>query len=113
MWRWSWRSLGCAGRKPSRSLSATLVSMGSASGSIGRPASQAGAGMREDLKTRAAERTVMIPDIALPAARRLVDRGAPGREGSDGRLFGRLINGDRSGYLGYATWRKYLKLAQG
>jgi integrase len=26
---------------------------------------------------------------------------------------GRLINGDRGGYLGYATWRKYLKLAQG
>jgi integrase len=24
-----------------------------------------------------------------------------------------LINGDRGGYLGYATWHKYLKLAQG
>jgi hypothetical protein len=42
--------------------------------------------MREDVKTRAAERTVMIPDIAMPAVRR-------------------LINGDR-GDLGYATWRK-------
>ena len=36
-----------------------------------------------------------------------------GRDRSDGRLFGRPINGDRGGYLGYATWRKYLKLAQG
>ena len=82
---------------------------------VDRTASESG-GRRdvcEDLKTRAAERTVMIPDIALPAVRRLVDRGAPGRERSDGRLFGRLINSDRGGYLVYATWRKYLKLAQG
>jgi integrase len=28
-------------------------------------------------------------------------------------MYGRLINGDRGGYLGYATWRTYLKLAQG
>lgn len=44
---------------------------------------------------------------------RLVDRGAQGRERSEGKLYSRLINGDRGGYLGYATWRKYLKLAQG
>src|SRR5580704_6930317 len=69
--------------------------------------------IRQDLKTRAAERTVMIPDIAMPAVRRLADRGAPGREHSDGRLYGRLINGDRGGYLGYAMWRRYLKFAQG
>ena len=50
---------------------------------------------------------------AVPAARRLVERGDRGRERSDSRLFGRLINGDRGGYLGYATWRKYLKFAQG
>ena len=25
----------------------------------------------------------------------------------------RLINGDRGGFLGYATWRKYLALAHG
>jgi integrase len=69
--------------------------------------------VREDMKTRAAVRTVMIPDIAMPAVRRLADRGAPGRERSHGSLYDRLINGDRGGYLGYATWRKYLKLAQG
>jgi integrase len=82
---------------------------------IDRTASESGGrrDVREDMKTRAAERTVMIPDIAMPAMRRLGDRGAPGREQSDGRLYGRLINGDRGGYLGYATWRKYLKFAQG
>jgi hypothetical protein len=29
------------------------------------------------------------------------------------RLYGRLISGDRGGYLGYAMWRRYVKLAQG
>ena len=33
--------------------------------------------------------------------------------GAYSKLYSRLINGDRGGYLGYATWRKYLKLAQG
>jgi integrase len=82
---------------------------------IDRTASESGGrrDIRETLKTRSAERTVMIPDIAMPAIHRLTDRGVPGRERSDGRLYGRLINGDRGGYLGYATWRKYLKLAQG
>jgi integrase len=82
---------------------------------IDRTASESGGrrDVREDMKTRAAERTVMIPDIAMPAIRRLADRGAPGRASSDGRLYSRLINGDRGGYLGYATWRKYLKFAQG
>jgi len=82
---------------------------------IDRTASESGGrrDVREDMKTRAAERTVMIPDIAMPAIRRLADRGAPGRASSDGRLHGRLINGDRGGYLGYATWRKYLRFAQG
>jgi integrase len=82
---------------------------------IDRTASESGGrrDVREDMKTRAAERTVMIPDIAMPAVRRLADRGASGRERSDGRLYGRLINGDRGGYMGYATWRKYLKFAQG
>jgi hypothetical protein len=56
--------------------------------------------VREDMKTRAAERTVMIPDIAMPAVRRLADRGAAGHERSDGRLYSRLINGDRGGYMG-------------
>jgi integrase len=82
---------------------------------IDRTASESGGrrDVRENMKTRAAARTVMIPDIAMPAVRRLVDRGAQGREQSDGGLYGRLINGDRGGYLGYATWRKHLKLAQG
>ena len=82
---------------------------------IDRTASESGGrrDVRDDLKTRAAERTVMIPDIAMPAVRRLAERGAPGRDHSDGRLYGRLINGDRGGYLGYAMWRRYLKLAQG
>jgi Phage integrase family len=55
----------------------------------------------------------MIPDIAMPAVRRLADRGAPGRQRSDGTLYSRLVNGDRGGYLGYAMCRRYLKLAQG
>lgn len=49
----------------------------------------------------------------MPAVRRLVEKGAPGREASGGKHYGRLINGDRGGYLGYATWRKYLRLAHG
>lgn len=69
--------------------------------------------IRQDMKTRAAVRTVMIPDIAMAAARRLAERGAPCRERTGNRLYARLVNGDRGGYLGYATWRKYLKLAHG
>jgi len=42
--------------------------------------------VREDMKSRAAVRTVMIPDIAMPAVRRLVERGARGRERSQGAL---------------------------
>jgi integrase len=82
---------------------------------IDRTASESGGrrDIREDLKTRAAERTVMIPDIAMPAVRRLVARGAPGRDRSNGTSYGRLINGDRGGYLGYAMWRRYLRLAHG
>jgi integrase len=82
---------------------------------IDRTASESGGrrDVRQDMKTRAAERTVMIPDIAMPAVRRPANRGAPGREHSGGRLYGRLINGDRGGYLGYAMWRRYLKFAQG
>lgn len=82
---------------------------------VDRTASESGGrrDIREDLKTRAAERTVMIPDIAMPAVRRLATRGAPGRECSNGTTYSRLINGDRGGYLGYAMWRRYLKLAHG
>jgi integrase len=82
---------------------------------IDRTASESGGrrDIREDLKTRAAERTVMIPDIAMPAVGRLADLGTPGRERSNGTAYSRLINGDRGGYLGYAMWRRYLKLAHG
>lgn len=91
------------------------VSLEDQSMTIERTASESGGrrDVRDDMKTRAAVRTVMIPDIAMPAVRRLIDRGAAGREQSDGRLYARLINGDRGGYFGYATWRKYLSLAHG
>jgi integrase len=82
---------------------------------IDRTASESGGrrDIRADMKTRAAVRTVMIPDIAMPAVRRLAERGAPGRERSHDALYGRLINGDRGGYLSYGLWRRYLRLAQG
>ncbi len=82
---------------------------------IERTASESGGrhDVREDMKTRAAVRTVMIPDIAMPPVRRLAERGAAGREKSGGRLYSRLINGERGGYLGYAMWRRYLSLAHG
>jgi integrase len=47
---------------------------------------------------------------------RLSGIGRPGfatRARTEGRLYGRLINGERGGYLGYAMWRRYLKLAHG
>jgi integrase len=82
---------------------------------VDRTASESGGrrDIRTDLKTRAAERVVAIPDIAMPAVRRLVDRGAAGRVHSQGKLYTRLANGERGGYLGYAMWRRYLKLAHG
>jgi integrase len=49
----------------------------------------------------------------MPAVRRLAESGSAGRELSQGKLYARLINGERDGYLGYAMWRRYLKLAQG
>jgi integrase len=82
---------------------------------VDRTASESGGkrDIRNDLKTRAAERVVAIPDIAMPAVRRLADRGGKGRELSDGNRYARLINGERGGYLGYAMWRRYLALAHG
>ena len=82
---------------------------------VDRTASESGGrrDVRQDMKSRAAVRLVMIPDIAMPSVRRLLERGAVGREQSGGQLYSRLINGDRGGYLGYATWRKYLVLAHG
>jgi len=82
---------------------------------VDRTASESGGkrDVRADLKTRAGERVVAIPDIAIPAVKRLVESGASGRELSTGRLYNKLINGERGGYLGYAMWRRYLKLAHG
>jgi integrase len=82
---------------------------------VDRTASESGGrrDVRQDMKTRAAERVVVIPDVAMPAVRRLVERGAAGREQSGGKRYGRLINGRRGGYLGYAMWRRYLALAHG
>jgi integrase len=82
---------------------------------IDRTASESGGrrDIRNDLKSRAAERIVAIPNIALPAVQRLLDSGAKGREASDGARFSRLVNGERGGYLGYAMWRRYLTLARG
>jgi integrase len=82
---------------------------------LDRTASESGGrrDIRDEMKTPAAVRTASIPDIAMPAVRRLLARGEKGRKASEGRLHSRLVNGDRGGYLGYATWRKYLALAQG
>ena len=49
----------------------------------------------------------------MPAVKRLVGSGAQGREISTGKLFTRLVSGERGGYLGYAMRRRYLKLAHG
>jgi integrase len=94
---------------------AANVDLESQSMLIDRTASESGGrrDVRDEMKTRAAERVAMIPDIAVPAVRRLLERGEAGRERSGGRLYSRLINGDRGGYLGYATWRKYLRFAHG
>ena len=81
---------------------------------INRTASESGGRRdpREDAKTSAGVR-VVAPDIAMPAVRRLLQRGAQGRELSAGQLYSRLANGDRGGYLSYSVWRRYLKLAHG
>jgi hypothetical protein len=82
---------------------------------VDRTASESGGrrDIRADVKTNAAERIVAIPDIAMPAVKRSAESGAAGRERSEGRLYAKLINGERGGYLGYAMWRRYLKLAHG
>jgi hypothetical protein len=76
-WLWSWPSRVCAGRKLSPSPIGN-VNLDGQSIMIDRTASESGGrrDVREDMKTRAAERTVMIPDIAMPALHRLADRGA-------------------------------------
>jgi integrase len=49
----------------------------------------------------------------MPTVRCLAGSGAAGRELSEGRLYSRLVNGERGGYLGYVMWRRYLKLGHG
>jgi hypothetical protein len=70
------------------------------------------AGMRHRLPTkeqhegcqrRSADHKGSHPPAAPPAVKRLADRGAAGRDRSDDKLCGRLINRDRAGCLGYAT----------
>jgi integrase len=91
------------------------VDLGKQEITVDRTASESGGkrDVRDDLKTRAGERIAAIPDIAMPAVRRLVEHGAKGREISDGKRFSRLINGERGGYLSYTLWRRYLKWAHG
>lgn len=67
---------------------------------------------REGTKTSAGVRTAVIPDIAMPSVHRLLQRGAQGRELSNGELYSRLVNGDRGGYMSYSVWRRYLTKAQ-
>jgi integrase len=82
---------------------------------IKRTASESGGRRdpREGAKTSAGVRVVVVPDIAMPSVRRLLQRGAQGRELSEGSLYGRLANGDRGGYLSYSVWSTYLRLARG
>ena len=82
---------------------------------VDRTASESGGrrDVRDDMKTRAAVRVVMIPDIAMPAVRRLLERRRRAGSIATGKLYSRLINGERGGYLGYAMWRRYLELAHG
>jgi hypothetical protein len=58
---------------------------------VGRTASESGGrrDIRAHLKTRAAERVVAIPDIAMPAVHCLTESGAAGRERSESRLYSR------------------------
>jgi hypothetical protein len=44
--------------------------------------------------------------VPVENVRRLVDSGAKGREISTGKLYIRLINGERGGCLGYAMRRR-------
>lgn len=67
---------------------------------------------REGAKTSAGVRTVVIPDIAIPSVQRLLQRGAQGRELSNGELYSRLVNGDRGGYMSYSVWSRYLRMAR-
>ena len=56
---------------------------------------------------------VAVCSIVFSSPVFLAASGEPGRERSNDACYGRLINGDRGGYIGYAMWRRYLKLAHG
>lgn len=66
--------------------------------------------VREETKSSAGDRTVSIPDQAMPAVRRLVERARAGAARRPGR-FTRLVNGDRGGFLSYSVWRRRLAQA--
>ena len=66
--------------------------------------------VREETKTSAGNRTVSIPDQAMPAVRRLVERARAGAARRPGR-FTRLVNGDRGGFMCYSVWRRRLAKA--
>lgn len=74
--------------------------------------------VRDDTKTEAARRTIVIPDQAMPAVRRLVRRAEQERERVASLPPSRrrnlrprpvlLVTGVRGGYYSYATWRRVI-----
>jgi integrase len=73
-----------------------------------------GGGKREvrgGAKTSAGQRTIIIPDVAMPAVRRLVERAEEGQVRWPDRYW-RLVNGVRGGYYPYISWRRYLNEAR-
>lgn len=73
-----------------------------------------GGGKREvrgSTKTLAGQRTIIIPDVAMPAVKRLIERAELGQVRWPKR-FCRLVNGVRGGYYPYVSWRRYLNSAR-
>jgi integrase len=74
--------------------------------------------VRDDTKTEAAKRTIVIPDHAMPAVRRLVRRAEQERQRVASLSPSRrtklrprpvlLVTGVRGGYYSYATWRRVI-----
>jgi hypothetical protein len=107
-WSWSWRSPAFTGLRWEEAVAVLIesVDLDGQSMVIERTASESGGrrDVREDMKTRAAVRTVMIADIAMPAVRRLVERGAVDREraaagctrGSSALPHGQLLRSGRA-----------------
>lgn len=74
--------------------------------------------VRDDTKTEAAKRTIVIPDQAMPAVRRLARRAEQERKRIESLPPSRrrnlrprpvlLVTGVRGGYYSYATWRRVI-----